>query len=120
VAGYLGGANAASAYIDGDVAYNAAANGRMVRANAQASRARRVDMMNNPVALVRAALDRPTAVSNPRTESPWQLADITLQTGETLTLAIAAGSGLPAGEMEGARREPGRRDIPHDVRDICR
>ena len=58
--------NAASAYLDGDVAYNAAPNGRMVRANDQAARARRLDMMNNPVALVRAALDRPAAVSNPR------------------------------------------------------
>ncbi len=61
VAGYLGGANAASAYLDGDVAYNGA-NGRMVRANDQAARARRIDMMNNPVALVRTALDRPSAV----------------------------------------------------------
>src|SRR5580765_2928824 len=78
VAGYLGGANPASAYLDGDVAYNAAPNGRMIRANDQAARARRVDMMNNPVALVRAALDRPAAVGNVRAESSWQLADITL------------------------------------------
>src|SRR5436190_4938388 len=77
VAGYLGGPNAASAYLDGDVAYNAAPNGRMVRANDQASRARRLDMMTNPVALVRTALDRPAAVSKLRAESSWQLADIT-------------------------------------------
>ena len=95
-AGYLGGANAAAAYLDGDLAYNGAANGRLVRANDQASRARRVDMMNNPVVLVRAALDRPAAVSNPRTESSWQLADVTLPSGETLTLAIDGRSGLPA------------------------
>ena len=95
-AGYLGGANAASAYLDGDVAYNGAANGRMARANDQAARARRIDMMNNPVALVRAALDRPAAVSNPRAESSWQLVDITLATGERLTLAIDPGTGLPA------------------------
>lgn len=96
VTGYLGGTNAASAYLDGDVAYNGAGNGRMVRANAQAAGARRIDLMTNPVALVRAALDRPAAVSNARTELPWQLADVTLQTGEKLTLAIDAGSGLPA------------------------
>ena len=96
VAGYVGGANAATAYLDGDVAYNGGPNGRLVRAADQAAGARRIDMMNNPVALVRAALDRPAAVSNPRTESPWRLADITLQTGEKLTLAIAPGSGLPA------------------------
>jgi glyoxylase-like metal-dependent hydrolase (beta-lactamase superfamily II) len=96
VAGYLGGPNAASAYLDGDVAYNAAPNGRMVRANDQASRARRIDMMTNPVALVRTALDRPAAVSKLRAESSWQLADITLATGEMLTLAIDARTGLPA------------------------
>jgi glyoxylase-like metal-dependent hydrolase (beta-lactamase superfamily II) len=95
VAGYLGGANAASAYLDGDVAYNGA-NGRMVRANDQAARARRIDMMNNPVALVRTALDRPSAVGNLRAESSWQLADITLATGELLTLAIDARTALPA------------------------
>ena len=94
--GLSGGANAATAYLDGDVAYNGGPNGRLVRATDQAAGARRLDMMNNPVALVRAALDRPAAVSNPRTESPWQVADITLQTGEKLTLAITAGSGLPA------------------------
>jgi glyoxylase-like metal-dependent hydrolase (beta-lactamase superfamily II) len=96
VAGYLGGANAATAYLDGDVAYNLAANGRMARANDQAAHARRIDMMNNPVALVRTALDRPAAVSKARTESAWQVADITLQTGEKLTLAVDAASGLPA------------------------
>jgi glyoxylase-like metal-dependent hydrolase (beta-lactamase superfamily II) len=96
VAGYLGGANAQMAYLDGDVAYNAAANGRMVRANDQAARARRFDMMNNPVVLVRTALDRPAAVSNVRAESSFQLADITLATGERITLAIDARSGVPA------------------------
>src|SRR4051794_29719603 len=88
VAGYLGGANAATAYLDGDLAYNLGANGRAARANEQASRARRIDMMNTPVALVRAALDRPAAVGNRRTEAASRLADITLPTGETLTLAI--------------------------------
>ena len=120
VAGYLGGANAATASLDGDVAYNGAPNGRVVRADDQAARARRLDMMNNPVALVRAALDRPRGRraicarsrrgSSPTSRSP---------TGETLTLAIDARTGLPAWvRWTGARREPGGRDVSHDVHGI--
>jgi hypothetical protein len=94
-AGYLGGPNAAVTYLDGDVAFNAAPNGRWVRATEQAARARRVDMLTNPVALVRAALNSPAVVSNVRNEASSQLADFTLATGEKFTLAIDA-SGLPA------------------------
>src|SRR5262249_117382 len=96
VAGYLGGANVQTAYLDGDVAYNAGANGRMVRANDRAPPAARFDMMTTPVPPGGPALDRPAAVRNVRAESSFQLADITLATGERLTLAIDTGSGLPA------------------------
>jgi len=94
-AGYLGGPNAAVTYLDGDVAFNAAPNGRWVRATEQAARARRVDALTNPVAIVRAALNSPAVVSNVRNEASSQLADFTLATGDKLTLAIDA-SGLPA------------------------
>ena len=70
-------------------------NGRVVRASDKRPAARRLDMMNNPVALVRAALDRRHG-SATRARSALQLADITLQTGEKLTLAIDRSSGLPA------------------------
>ena len=60
------------------------------------SRARRFDMLNNPVVLVRAALDASARVTNVRAERTLQLADITVATGETLTLAIDGTSGLPA------------------------
>ena len=95
VAGYLGAANPAVASLDGDVAYNVGGNGQAVRAGQQAVRARRLDMLNNPVVLVRAALDSATRVTNVRVEQGLQLADVTVVTGETLTLAIDA-SGLPA------------------------
>jgi len=95
-AGYLGAPTPAANYLDGEIAFNAAANNRFVRANDQAVRARRIDMLNNPVVLVRAALDRPLAVSNVRGQGALQLADITLRTGEALTLAIDNASGLPA------------------------
>src|SRR5689334_14446682 len=96
LAGYLGAPNPAVALLDGDVAYNLAANGRAARAGGQAVRARRVDMLNNPVALVRAALEASTRITNVRAERTLQLGDVTVATGETLTLAIDAASGLPA------------------------
>ncbi|HET6958944.1 MAG TPA: hypothetical protein VFI56_20255, partial [Vicinamibacterales bacterium] len=95
VAGYLGAANLAATYLDGDVAWNAAQNNRSVRANEQAVHARRIDMFNNPVALVRAALDTAPAISNIRRDGSRQAADLKFATGETLTLAIDA-TGLPA------------------------
>jgi glyoxylase-like metal-dependent hydrolase (beta-lactamase superfamily II) len=95
-AGYLGGPTPAIGYLDGEIAFNAGANNGFVRANDQAVRARRIDMLNNPVVLVRAALDPPVAVSNVRGQGALQLADITLRTGEALTLAIDSASGLPA------------------------
>ena len=96
LAGYLGAPNAAIAALDGDVAYNVTANGRAVRAGQQAVRARRLDMLNNPVVLVRAALDSSARVTNVRSERTLQVADITTPTGETVALAIDARSGLPA------------------------
>ena len=96
VAGYLGGANAAVVFLDGDVAYNVGPNGRMVRAGAQAVRARRLDMLNNPAVLVRAALDPAARVGAVRSEAGVQVADVTVPGGETVTLALDAASGLPA------------------------
>jgi glyoxylase-like metal-dependent hydrolase (beta-lactamase superfamily II) len=96
VAGYLGAPNPAVNYLDGDVAYNAAPNNRMLRANDPAVRARRIDMLNNPVVLVRTALDPSTVVSNVRIQGPSQVADIKLRTGEAMTLAVDSASGLPA------------------------
>ena len=70
VAGYLGGPNPATTY-------------------------RRIDMLTNPVALVRTALESSTTVTNVRTDATTQMADITVATGEKLTLAIDSASGLP-------------------------
>ena len=96
LAGYLGAPNAAVALLDGKVAYNLGANGRAARAGEPAARARRIDMLNNPAVLVRAALDPSARVANVRAERTLQLGDITMATGETLTLAIDGASGLPA------------------------
>jgi hypothetical protein len=95
-AGYLGAATPAIVFLDGAVAYNTAPNGARVRASDQVARARRLDMLNNPVALVRAALEPSTRVSNLRTEGTLQLVDVRVATGETLTLAVATDSRLPS------------------------
>ena len=96
LAGYLGGTNAAVVSLDGDVAYNMGPNGRPVRAGLQAVRARRLDMLNNPAVLVRAALDPAARVGAVRSEAGVQVADVTVPGGETVTLALEAASGLPA------------------------
>jgi hypothetical protein len=77
-------------YLDGDIAWNAAQNNRFVRANEQAAHARRLDMFNNPVALVRAALDTAPAISNIRRDGSRQTADVKFATGETVTLVISS------------------------------
>src|SRR5438876_1357486 len=63
VAGYLGAPNPNTAYLDGQIAYNIGANGRAVRANEAAAQARRLEMLNNPVGIVRIALDPSTKLS---------------------------------------------------------
>jgi len=96
VAGYLGASNLAATYLDGDIAWNGAQNNRFVRANEQAAHARRIDMFNNPVAVIRAALETAPAICNIRRDGSRQVADVKFSTGETVTLATDATSGLPA------------------------
>ena len=82
VAGYLGASNLAVTSLDGNVAWNAAQNNRFVRANEPVVHARRIDAFNNPVALVRAALDTAPAISNMRRDGSRQTADLEFATGE--------------------------------------
>ncbi|MGB7217615.1 MAG: hypothetical protein WBD07_02305, partial [Vicinamibacterales bacterium] len=60
------------------------------------ARAGRLDALTNPVAVVRAALDPATRLSNLRRSGSQQLVDLTLKQGDTLTLGIDATSNLPA------------------------
>ena len=63
--------------LDGNVAFNVNPDGRAVRAGAAALRARRLEMLNNPVAIVRAALDPATKLSNLRRMGSRQVLDLT-------------------------------------------
>ena len=82
--------------IDGEVAYNVAANGNRTRAaNAVTVRARRANMYHHPLTIVRAALDPAATVANARTEGNETLVDITTGGGVTLTLGIDGTTKLP-------------------------
>ncbi len=84
--------------LDGDVAFNMGANGRPARAGAAVVRARRLEMLNNPIALVRAALDPAAKLSNLRADraTSSQLVDLTTAAGDAVTVAFDSATRLPA------------------------
>jgi hypothetical protein len=82
--------------LDGDVAYNVGMDGQATRAGADAARDRHIEMLHNPIAIVRAALDAPNAtVSGLRTAQNQKIVEIKTARGEVLTLAIDATTNLP-------------------------
>jgi hypothetical protein len=82
--------------LDGDVAYNVGGNGEARRASADAARDRHIEMLHNPIVIVRAALGEPnTKVSGLRTAQNQQIVEITTARGEKLTLAMDATTKLP-------------------------
>ena len=80
--------------LDSDVAYNVNAQGAASRGGN--ARDRRMWMHMNPVVAVRAALDGVNALSNRRNEDGLTLVDVTLASGDLLTLAIRSPTNLPA------------------------
>jgi glyoxylase-like metal-dependent hydrolase (beta-lactamase superfamily II) len=84
--------------LDGDIAYDVDANNRPQRQPhfldgpliMDGVHMRRMWMLNNPIALVRAMLDPETKLSAPRQVGGHTLIDVTLHQGETLTAAFAA------------------------------
>jgi glyoxylase-like metal-dependent hydrolase (beta-lactamase superfamily II) len=94
--------------LDGDIAYDVDPSGKATRTPRWIASAwyvdgvhmRRMWMLNNPVALVRAALDASTQVSDPRSEQgiqgEQQVFELTLKQGDKLTMALSAHTHLPA------------------------
>jgi glyoxylase-like metal-dependent hydrolase (beta-lactamase superfamily II) len=96
--------------LDGDVAYDVASDGTPARvprwiANAwyvDGVHMRRMWMLNNPVAVIRAALDPSTMVGPAHTERDARndgdvdVVDLTLKEGDKLTLAMSTSTHLPA------------------------
>ena len=81
--------------IDGDVAYNVAANGTATRTSNAVVSDRRVEIYHHPLTIVRAALDPAAKLSNPRTQDNQSVVDITTANGLNFTLAIDSTTKLP-------------------------
>jgi glyoxylase-like metal-dependent hydrolase (beta-lactamase superfamily II) len=82
--------------IDGEVAYNVAANGnRTPIANEVTVVARRANIYHHPLTIVRAALDPAAVVANARTEGNETLVDVTTASGVRLRLGLDTMTGLP-------------------------
>jgi len=84
--------------LDGDIAFNIGANNRPQRVGDAAVRGRRLEMLNNPIALVRAALDPAARLANLRADRATnaQLVDLTTAKGDNLTVAFDTTTKLPA------------------------
>jgi len=86
--------------IDGDVAFNVADLGGppVTRASAAVARDRRAEMLHNPIAAVRAALDPNAKLSNfhDLKATNLQAVDVTTAKGDTFTLAVDTMTKLPA------------------------
>ncbi len=82
--------------LDGGIAFNVDGTGRASRAPEAAVRERRIEMLDHPVAIVRAALDPRSKLSHLRTEANAQLVDLTIAPGDAVTLALNRTTHLPA------------------------
>ena len=85
-----------NATVDGDVAFNPDPSGKLVRAPAMAARNRRIDMLDNPLSIVRLALDPATRLGKPHAAGGLQVIDVTTPQGDRVVLAIDAATHLPA------------------------
>lgn len=82
--------------VDGEVAYNVAANGTASRVGAQAARDRLSELHHHPLVLVRAAFDPKAVVANARSEGAERLVDVTLPGASgPFTLGVDGTTHLP-------------------------
>ena len=82
--------------LDGSIAFNVNPDGTAQRVGEVVAAERRIEMLGNPIAIVRAALDPAAKLSNLRKKNGEQKIDITTAAGDKLTLAVNAKTGLPA------------------------
>ena len=104
-----------NATVDGDVAFNPDPSGKLVRAPAMAARNRRIDMLDNPLSIVRLALDPATRLGKPHAAGGLQVIDVTTPQGDRVVLAIDAATICPRGQLGGAARQFRRRDLSHPL-----
>lgn len=78
-----------------DIAYTVGPNGTATRASASVTRDRQAELYHHPLTAVRAALESPAAVSNPRDDGAEQVVDLRTQDGVSFVLAIDRSTHLP-------------------------
>lgn len=81
--------------IDGDVAYDVAADGSATRATNATANDRRYAFFHHPLTLLKAAFDPDASVDNGRTAGGEHLVDVTTADGLVLTLAVDDATRLP-------------------------
>jgi hypothetical protein len=82
--------------LDGDVAYNLGADGRMTRASDAAAEDRRIEMLHYPLTILRAALDPAAKVSGMHQQPSLDVVGITTAKGDRLVLTVDRTTHLPA------------------------
>jgi len=82
--------------LDGAIAFNVNPDGTAQRVGDAAAADRRIEMLGNPVMILRAAFDPAARLSNLRKKGSEQRVDITTAAGDKLTLAVNTKTGLPA------------------------
>jgi hypothetical protein len=81
--------------IDGEFGYNIGANGMVTRTAASVVQDRRMEVLQHPVVLIRAALDPNAKVDNLRQLNDTEQVDITTALGDVLTLTIDKATKMP-------------------------
>ncbi|MBI4522025.1 MAG: MBL fold metallo-hydrolase [Gemmatimonadetes bacterium] len=82
--------------VDGDIGYNAEANGRATRISDLDAKGRRAEyILHHPIGVIQTALDPAARVSGARHIEGMDVVDITTAAGDQLTLVVDGTSGLP-------------------------
>jgi glyoxylase-like metal-dependent hydrolase (beta-lactamase superfamily II) len=81
--------------LDGSVAFNVNPDGAAQRVGEAVAADRRIEMLGNPITIIRAALDPAAKLSNLHKKSGEQRLDITTAAGDKFALAVNAKTGLP-------------------------
>ena len=81
--------------IDGEIGYNVGANGMVTRTAVSVVRDRRIEALQHPVVLIRAALDPKAKIDNLRQFNDTEQVDITTAWGDVLTLTLDKSTKTP-------------------------
>jgi Metallo-beta-lactamase superfamily len=82
--------------LDGDVAYNATPDGTITRAGDAVARDRRLELLQHPVTIMRAALDPAAKLGNVRVEGNNDLVDLTTAKGDVVTVSLDRATHRPS------------------------